>query len=58
MKIMARAESCLVELFDENNDELFRLQYDNLEYSIDVARIADAIPALMRHFEEAVQSAD
>lgn len=52
MRINAKATKVNVELVNEQNETLFRIDYDNLSYSVDVGKIIDAMPALARKIEE------
>lgn len=52
MRINAKAVKVNVELVNEQNETLFRVDYDNLAYSVDVCKIIDALPALARRIEE------
>lgn len=52
MRINAKATKVNVELVNEQNETLFRIDYDNLSYSVDVGRIIEAVPALMQKIEE------
>lgn len=52
MRINAKAAKVNVELVNEQNETLFRVDYDNLAYSVDVGKIIDAMPALARKIEE------
>lgn len=52
MRINAKAAKVNVELVNEQNETLFRVDYDNLAYSVDVGKIVEAIPALVQKLEE------
>lgn len=52
MRINAKAAKVNVELVNEENETLFRMHYDNLDYSVDVGKIIEAIPALVQKVEE------
>lgn len=52
MRINAKAAKVNVELVNEQNETLFRVDYDNLDYSVDVGKIIEAIPALVQKVEE------
>lgn len=52
MRINAKATKVNVELVNEQNETLFRIDYDNLSYSVDVGKIIEAVPALMQKIEE------
>lgn len=52
MKFTAKATNVNVELVNESNETLFRMHYDNLDYSVDVGKIIEAIPALVQKIEE------
>lgn len=52
MKFNAKASNVDVELVNESNETLFRMHYDNLDYSVDVGKIVEAIPALAQKLEE------
>lgn len=52
MRINAKATKVNVELVNEQNETLLRVDYDNLSYSVDVGKIIDAMPALARKIEE------
>lgn len=52
MKFNAKATNVDVELVNESNETLFRMHYDNLDYSVDVGKIVEAIPALAQKIDE------
>lgn len=52
MKFNAKATNVDVELVNESNETLFRMHYDNLDYSVDVGKIVEAIPALVQKLDE------
>lgn len=52
MKFTAKATNVDVELVNESNETLFRMHYDNLDYSVDVGKIIEAIPALAQKLDE------
>lgn len=52
MRINAKAAKVNVELVNEQNETLFRVDYDNLAYSVDVGKIIEAMPALAQKIEE------
>lgn len=52
MRINAKATKVNVEVLNEENETLFRMNYDNLDYSVDVGKIVEALPALARRIEE------
>lgn len=52
MRINAKATKVNVEVLNEENETLLRLDYDNLAYSVDVGKIVEAMPALARRIEE------
>lgn len=52
MRINAKATKVNVEVLNEENETLLRLDYDNLAYSVDVGKIIEAVPALARRIEE------
>lgn len=52
MRINAKATKVNVELVNEQNETLLRVDYDNLAYSVDVGKIIEAMPALARKIEE------
>lgn len=52
MKFTAKAANVNFELVNESNETLFRMNYDNLDYSVDVDKIVEAIPALVHKIEE------
>lgn len=52
MRINAKAANVNFELVNESNETLFRMNYDNLDYSVDVGKIVEAIPALVHKIEE------
>lgn len=52
MRINAKAANVNVELVNEQNETLLRLDYDNLAYSVDVGKIIEAMPALARKIED------
>lgn len=52
MKFTAKAANVDVELVNESNETLFRMHYDNLDYSVDVGKIIEAIPALTQKLDE------
>lgn len=52
MKFTAKATNVNVELVNESNETLFRMHYDNLDYSVDVGKIIEAIPALAQKINE------
>lgn len=52
MRINAKATKVNVELVNEQNETLFRIDYDNLAYSVDVGKIIEAVPALVQKIEE------
>lgn len=52
MKFTAKAANVNVELVNESNETLFRMHYDNLDYSVDVGKIIEAIPALAQKINE------
>lgn len=52
MRINAKATKVNVELVNEQNETLFRIDYDNLSYSVDVGKIIEAVPALVQKIEE------
>lgn len=51
MKFNAKATIVDVELVNESNETLFRMHYDNIDYSVDVGKIVEAIPALVQKLE-------
>lgn len=52
MRINAKATKVNVELVNEQNETLLRVDYDNLAYSVDVGKIIEAMPALARKIED------
>lgn len=52
MRVNAKAAKVNVELVNERNETLFRVNYDNIDYSVDVGKIVEAIPALVQKIEE------
>lgn len=52
MRINAKAVKVNVELVNEQNETLLRVDYDNLAYSVDVGKIIEAMPALAQKIEE------
>lgn len=52
MRVNAKAAKVNVELVNEQNETLLRMNYDNIDYSVDVGKIIDAIPALVQKIEE------
>lgn len=52
MRINAKAAKVNVELVNEQNETLLRVDYDNLAYSVDVGKIIEAMPALARKIED------
>lgn len=52
MRINAKATKVNVEVLNEENETLFRLDYDNLAYSVDVGKIIEAMPAIKDKLEE------
>lgn len=52
MKFTAKAANVNFELVNESNETLFRVHYDDLDYSVDVCKLIEAVPALMQKIEE------